>query len=51
MYAVELAHRFGWKNLWLETDSMLMVTALKSSKIISWHLKNRWTIVFCLYRP
>ncbi|CAJ2641500.1 unnamed protein product [Trifolium pratense] len=42
MYAVELAHHFGWKNLWLETDSMLVVNAFKSSKTIPWHLKNRW---------
>jgi ribonuclease HI len=42
MYAVELAHHYGWKSLWLETDSVLVVNAFKSSKIIPWHLKNRW---------
>jgi ribonuclease HI len=42
MYAVEIAHRKGWKNLWLETDSMLVVSAFKSSKTIPWQLKNRW---------
>ncbi|MCH81156.1 ribonuclease H protein [Trifolium medium] len=42
MYAVGIAYQKGWKNLWLETDSMLVVTAFKSSKIIPWQLKNRW---------
>jgi hypothetical protein len=33
---------YKWKNLWLETDSMLVVSAFKFSKTISWQLKNRW---------
>jgi hypothetical protein len=47
MYAVvEIAYQKGWKNLWLETDSMLVVTAFKSSKIIPWQLKNRCPFCF-----
>jgi ribonuclease HI len=47
MYAVvEIAYQKGWKNLWLETYSMLVVTAFKSSKIIPWQLKNRCPICF-----
>jgi hypothetical protein len=33
---------YKWKNLWLETDSMLVVSTFKFSKTIPWQLKNRW---------
>jgi len=40
--AIEIAHCMNWRNLWLETDSMLVFLSFKSSKIVPWHLQNRW---------
>lgn len=37
-----MAHLNNWSNLWLETDSMLVFLAFKSSKIVPWSLRNRW---------
>jgi len=42
MLAIEIAHVKNWHNLWLETDSMLVFLAFKSSKIVPWSLRNRW---------
>ena len=42
MVAIEVAYHKGWHSIWLETDSMLVFQAFKSSKIIPWSLKNRW---------
>ncbi|GAU34892.1 hypothetical protein TSUD_144230 [Trifolium subterraneum] len=33
MLAIEIAFHRGWKQLWLETDSMLVLLAFKSSKV------------------
>lgn len=43
MLAIEIAHKKGYLSLWLETDSKLVFLAFKSSKIIPWHLQNRWS--------
>jgi ribonuclease HI len=41
--AIELAHYFNWKNLWLETDSSLVVSAFTdNSPFIPWNLRKRW---------
>lgn len=40
--AIKVAIQRGWKNLWLECDSMLIVQASKSPNIVSWKLSNRW---------
>ena len=42
MLAIEIAKLKNWRNLWLETDSMLVYLAFKSSKIVPWSLRNRW---------
>jgi len=42
MMAIEIASQKGWQHLWLETDSMLVIAAFKSFKIVPWHLRNRW---------
>ena len=42
MVAIEIAYINNWHNLWLETDSMLVFLAFKSSKIVPWSLRNRW---------
>ena len=42
MVAIEIAHHKGWHSLWLETDSMLVLLAFKSSNIVPWSLRNIW---------
>jgi ribonuclease HI len=42
MFAIEIAAHKGWNNLWLETDSLLVTLAFKSSKVVPWSLRNRW---------
>ena len=42
MVAIEIAYKKRWFSQWLETDSMLVSSAFKSSKIVPWHLQNRW---------
>lgn len=42
MVSIEIAHKIGWRYLWLETDSMLVYMAFKSHKIVPWQLQNRW---------
>jgi len=40
MVAIEIANQKHWYNFWLETDSMLVFSAFKSSKIVPSHLKS-----------
>jgi ribonuclease HI len=42
MRAIEIANTHQWTNLWLETDSDLVVRAFKNHAIVPWHLCNRW---------
>lgn len=41
MIVIELVHSKGWKHIWLECESMLVIVAFKSSKIVPWSLRNR----------
>jgi len=38
--AVETNHENNWNNIWIETDSSLVVLASKSSNQIPWNLRN-----------
>jgi ribonuclease HI len=40
--AIEIAANNNWNNLWLETDSTLVVLAFKSLSLVPWNLRNRW---------
>jgi ribonuclease HI len=41
--AIEIAFDNKWNNLWLETDSMLVVNAFKNPAVgVAWPLRNRW---------
>lgn len=42
MRAIELAHQYQWRSLWLESDSTLVVKAFKNQSLIPWKLRNRW---------
>jgi ribonuclease HI len=44
--AIEIAFDRNWLNLWLESDSSLVVAAFKNpNKPIAWPLRNRWNNV------
>ncbi|KAJ4713976.1 Ribonuclease H protein [Melia azedarach] len=41
--AIEIAYNNGWLNLWLESDSLLVVQLLLSDSLLPpWTLHNRW---------
>jgi hypothetical protein len=43
MRAIEIAHCKNWKNLWLESNSTLVVkNFFSSSTLVPWILGNRW---------
>ncbi|GAU51888.1 hypothetical protein TSUD_416730 [Trifolium subterraneum] len=43
MRAIEIAYDKNWLNIWLETDSSLVVAAFKiPTKPVVWPLRNRW---------
>ncbi|KAK2444758.1 hypothetical protein QL285_015762 [Trifolium repens] len=42
MNAIEIAASKNWNNLWLETNSTLVVLAFKSYSLVPWVLSNRW---------
>lgn len=42
MWSIEIAFSKGWRNLWLECDSKLVLCAFKNSDIVPWKLRNRW---------
>jgi ribonuclease HI len=49
--AIEVAHQMNWKNLWIETDSVLVVLAFKNPNLhVAWSLRNRWNNALVLLR-
>lgn len=42
MRAIELAKQYNWKNLWLESDSILVIQAFNNKNLVPLQLKNRW---------
>ena len=41
--AIEAASKFNWNNLWVETDSSLLVWLFKAeSQNVPWRIRNRW---------
>ena len=42
MNAIELASSMGFSNVWLESDSQLVILAFKFISIVPWGLRNRW---------
>jgi ribonuclease HI len=49
MKAVEIAHARNWTNIWIETDSALVVTTFNNpSKPVPWSLRNRWRNVLVM---
>lgn len=39
---IEMAHQRGWKHLWLECDSMLVIEAFENVSSVPWQIRNRW---------
>jgi len=50
MRAIELANQRGWRNLWLETDSYLVVLAFKKVSLIPCALKQMNYVISHTYR-
>jgi len=50
MRAIEIAKEKQWLNLWLETDSSLVVYAFKSKNQVPWQIRNRWNNVLVIIR-
>lgn len=48
MTAIETAFDKNWRNLWLETDSKIVMMAFSSSFLVPWCIRNRWAN--CLFR-
>jgi ribonuclease HI len=49
--AIEVAHQMNWRNLWLETDSALVLLAFTNPDFhVSWSLRNRWLNALILIR-
>jgi ribonuclease HI len=43
MRAVEIAFHNNWHNLWIESDSTLVVSSFKNpDRVVPWVLRNRW---------
>jgi ribonuclease HI len=43
MRAIEIAFEKNWNRLWIETDSLSVVTAFTcSDRQVAWSLRNRW---------
>jgi hypothetical protein len=40
--AIEIAYQNHWFNLWIETDSDLVVKAFNNHALIRWQRRNRW---------
>jgi ribonuclease HI len=55
MATIELAAANGFRNVWLESDSQLVILAFKSNSVVPWSLRNKWenclhlthTMAFC----
>lgn len=46
--AIEIAYDKNWSNMWIESDSSLVVQAFKNSSLIPWQVRNRWNDAICL---
>jgi ribonuclease HI len=40
--AIEIAFHNNWSDIWLETDSSLLVLAFNKPTLVPWQLRNRW---------
>jgi len=42
MKAIEIVAEQGWRNLWIESDSLLVVLAFKKKSLVPWKTSNHW---------
>jgi hypothetical protein len=51
-YEPNLAHQKNWKNIWIESDSALVVLAFENHEMhhVTWSLRNKWLNVQFLLR-
>lgn len=38
---IEIAHQRGWHNLWLESDSQLVIAAFENPNIVPWEIRGK----------
>lgn len=51
MMAVDIAFSKGWHSFWIESDSIYVVSLLRSrSMIVPWNHRNRWLYTLHLIR-
>lgn len=41
MYAVEKAVEMNWTDIWIESDSLVVVKAFTSGASVPWQIRNR----------
>lgn len=39
---IEIAFKKGWRRLWLQCDSILLVQSFRDIDFVPWRIKNRW---------
>lgn len=50
MRAIAIAKHHNWHNIWIETDSALVLMASKHPEKVPWELRNRWCNSMVLFR-
>ncbi|KAK2381212.1 hypothetical protein QL285_068838 [Trifolium repens] len=51
IFAIDVAFRMQWYNLWIETDSAFVVSAFQNSSIdVTWNLRNKWKNALVKFR-
>jgi hypothetical protein len=51
MRAIEIAFHHNWSNLWIESDSSIVVSAFSNpTKPVPWQLRNKWKNVMFMVR-
>jgi ribonuclease HI len=50
MRAMIIARQHRWNNIWIETDSSLLLSATKHPDKVPWELRNRWFNSLILFR-
>lgn len=50
MRAIEIAKEKQRLNLWVKTDSSLVVHSFNSNTLVPWHIRNRWNNILVIIR-
>ena len=39
---IDIGISTNWRNIWIETDSQLVILAFKNADMLPWSLRNKW---------